>query len=451
MAKTNDIQEKLADSNAEAATLGAIIGNASLLAVIRFLTPEMFFYTKHAHIYRAMLRIARRGDAIDLTTTEHELQQAGHLEAVGGMDYLMKLHEFAHMFSNLESYARIVERLHARRELIKAADEIRAQAFAGDVETSGLIAASLKRIEKISLTDADGSTHISALISRVYDKITAGEQKPSVPCGLESLTNHLGGWFSDDLTIIAGRPGMGKSSLCLSMANNIAMALQMQGDNRNVLFVTVEMKDETLIERLWAGTAEIVLSKIKDVNRQSPQESSRFIGAMDLLVRLPLYFKYQPALTTVDLGRIITQHQMTYGKAAIVFIDGLYTMKSVQEDGRRFNNKHEEVTQIVSSLKRMAQNFSIPFVVTHQLNREIERRQDKRPTAADLRESGSLEEWADYIIGLYQEGEASGKSVVELILLKARHAQRGTLYAYFDRAYTRYLDAQVTEVNLQNL
>jgi len=373
---------------AEEAVLGSILMNPEALHEVRaFLTPEDFFILRHGWIYEAMLRLSDRDDAIDVRTLAEELRAQGRLDDVGGEAYLNYLPTTVPTALHAEVYGHIVERTSIRRRLLGAAGEIANLAQDAERDINEVIDQSesaLFTVTERRLRQELVPMHVA--ISQYFDRIEHLRESETealgVPTGFYDLDKLLGGLQKSDLVIVAGRPGMGKTSFLLTLAINAAR----QGAARVAVF-SMEMSNEQLVQRMIAtetgiSSQDLRLGKIGDA------EWARFVEATGNMSNLRIFLDDSPAISAMQLRtkcrRLYREHGLD-----LIIVDYLQLMNAGRSMGRD-TNRVQEITYISRALKELARELNVPLLSAAQLSRAVEQRQDKRPQLSDLRESGCL-------------------------------------------------------------
>lgn len=429
---------------AEEAVLAGLLLSPELFGVVNaIIAPIDFFITRHGMIYAAMQRLQARHEPIDLITLPNELRAANELETIGGKIYLNNLLSVLASAQDTDIYAALVKRCAVRRRLLQGSDEMKALAHNEEIALEDVLAGSeaiMTRIRKGA--NVERSEHWSSVVSRVFDTIEDRMNGKAgafgVPSGFGGLDAFTTGFKRKSLSIIAGRPGMGKTSLMLSMALN---ELHL---GAHVGFISQEMSKDELCERMMAMEAGINLQAIR-TGQITDQEWARFIAMSGKVSEYPFQVHDGSGMTVTAIrGKAL--EWMNGPGMDICYGDYLQIFRP-PVDYR--GNREGEVSSIARGLKDLAFELNIPFVVGAQINRGVEQRQDKRPGLADLRESGEIEQAADNVIFIYREdyyeGEESGDT--EFILAKQRNGPTGTAYASFQRETTKYTDRPMTDLN----
>ena len=372
------------DVEAEEAVLGSLlIDPDALYRVASFLRPEDFYIQKNGWIYEAILSLHERREPVDFVTLRNELEARGLLEEVGGAAYLARLIDTVPTAIHVEAYGRIVEEAAIRRRLISAASDIAQLAYQEGQEIGevldraeqSLFAISQRRITRDLVPIQD-------VVRPFYDRIeylyTHQGEPLGVPTGFIDLDRLLGGLQKSDLIIVAARPGVGKTSLCLSIARNAARM------GKHVAIFSLEMSAEQVVQRLVSAETGIDAQRLR-LGQLREEEWPLLVQATGVLSELPIFIDDTPAISALQLRTKARRIHAEYGLDLIV-VDYLQLMTS----DVRVENRVQEVSYISRMLKSLARELDVPVLAVSQLSRAVEQRTDKRPVLADLRESGCL-------------------------------------------------------------
>ncbi|RME42831.1 MAG: replicative DNA helicase, partial [Caldilineae bacterium] len=372
--------DKLQPHNIEAeeAVLGALlIDPDAIIRIATFLEPRDFFLQRHRWIYEAIQSLHERREPTDLVTLTDELARQNRLEGVGGPAFLTDLINATPTSIHVEYYARIVERTAVLRRLIEGATQI-AQLAYEDVEDVEEI---IDRAESIIFGVSEQRTNrdlkpIRHAIDRYYDRIEYLSQHQGeivgIPTGLKDLDKLLGGMQRSDLLILAGRPGMGKTSLALSIALQAARKW-----NKRIAIFSLEMSDEQLVQRLLSAETGIDSQRLR-LGQIRDEEWPLIIQATTLLSECSIFLDDTPAISVMELRTKARRLEAEFGLDLIV-VDYLQLMRG----NVRAENRQQEISYISRSLKELARELKVPVLALSQLSRAVESRHDKRPMLSD--------------------------------------------------------------------
>jgi len=429
----NDV-DKLPPANvqAEQSVLGALLMDAGAVArVIPLLKPADFSRSAHGKIYQAILALFDRHEAVDPLTVAAELERMEALDEVGGAPYLYDLVVQTPVVTHVEHYAGVVSRTSVRRELIRAAGDIARLAYADESDT---ISETVDRAEALLFQVARGHQSrelvpVGQLLDQYLDRIEEIQANRDLGRGMQTgfvdLDRLLGGLQGSDLCIVAGRPGMGKTSWLTSVAAHAAVELQ-----ATVAMFSLEMSGEQLVQRLLAAETGISASDLR-LGQIRPDQLELVMRAIGKLDSAPIFIDDTPGITPFELRAKVRRLAAERG-VDLVMVDYLQLMYG----GRRSENRVQEISLISRALKGLAREINVPVIAASQLSRAVEQRGgEKRPQLSDLRESGSIEQDADMVVFLYREvlyhKDTERPNIAEAIVGKNRHGPTDTVELYF--------------------
>lgn len=450
------VPDKLQPHNfeAEEALLGSLlIDRDAILTVSGFLRAEHFFIERHGWIYQAMIDLTNSGTPPDLITLSDELERRGQLNDIGGSTYLTSLINTTPSSLHAEHYAHITERDSVRRQIIDRAGQIARLAFSHEGEAGELIAQAEKLIADVSTGrgNDDRAALVGQVVSAIHDdidqlKAAGGKAILGLPTGLTDLDRMLGGLQRSNLVIVAGRPGMGKTSLAMQIAVSTA---EKQGA-RSLVF-SLEMERKELVRRMISGKSGITENRIKNADIK-PDEWKCYMSASEIIAGLPVTINDAPYWTPQGLRSEATRYAIKYGVDLIV-VDYL---QLIGNDRKAINqNRNQEVTEISRMLKLLARELNVPVLAVSQLSRSCESRNDKRPMLSDLRESGAIEQDADVVMFVYRDDvynpDTEFPGMAEIIIGKHRSGPTGVIQAYYKKHLTTFLDLEVKRQSLNSI
>jgi len=426
---------------AEEAVLGSLlIDPDAIFRVAPFLSPEDFYREKNGWIYRAILDLHERREPADFVTLCDELERRGQLEEVGGAAYITSLINAVPTAINVEYYAHIVERTALRRRLLKAAGEIASLAYeeAEDIEEvidraeQTLFSVSERRVARELVP-------IKQVLREYYDRIDYLYQHRGeligVPTGFTKLDKLLGGLQRSDLVIIAARPGVGKTSLVLSIAQNAARKY-----GQRVALFSLEMSAEQVVQRMVSAETGIDSHRLR-LGDLRDEEWPRFVQATGVLSEAPIFIDDTPAISALQLRTKARRLHAEHGLDLII-VDYLQLMRG----DYRAENRVQEISYLSRALKSLARELNIPVIACSQLSRAVEQRQDKRPILSDLRESGALEQDADVVIFIYRDEiynpDTEYPNIAEVIVAKHRNGPTGRVPLFFKKELAQFLEVE---------
>ncbi|MDR1533802.1 MAG: replicative DNA helicase [Planctomycetota bacterium] len=389
------------------------------------ITDEDFFIASHGMVFQAMRNLRKKGRALDPVLLRNELSAAGRLDLVGGAAGLVLLTDTAVSGANVEYYADIVRDLSARRKLIQTLNASLAAASApGGPGITDLLGEAEIGIRAITSSDFHGQVlTLKEAINRTWDNIEKFKggrgQADSILTGYPELDHLLTGLHDDELIIIAARPSMGKTTLALNLARNVAIRAR-----RPAALFTLEMSAENIARNLLAACAQVDGQKLRDFTL-SQEDMTRLGIASDELNDAPLWVDETPAISLAELRGKARRLKLSHS-IRLILVDYLQLMTA--SNLARNRSREQEVSEISRGLKALAKELHLPIIALSQLSRKPEGRQDPRPILSDLRESGAIEQDADVVLMLhrpeiYKEGERPGEA--DLIIAKQRNGPTG--------------------------
>src|SRR5579885_746826 len=460
------------DIEVEQALLGAIlVDNQALEKVSGTLKPEHFYDPLHQRLYEVMGATFERGGMVITPLTLHAAMKADPgLQEVGGHAYLAGLAQAAPALPNVRDYARILHDLAVRRGLIAIGEDIVNTAYEAPHEKppQAQIEEAEKALYRLSDTAryGDGPLDFAESLKRAVDNAERAQLRggkiSGVATGFADLDGLLGGLQPSDLLILAGRPGMGKTSLATNMAFHAARAfVQDMEDGAEVprgapvLFFSLEMAAQQLAARILSEQTEIEMWKIRN-GKFSEAEWEKFVLTMQELSTLPLYIDDTGGISIAQIAARARRLKREK-KIGLIIIDYLQLI----EPSRRAENRVQELTEITKGLKALAKELNVPILALSQLSRGVDSRDDKRPVLSDLRESGSIEQDADVVMFVYREeyylksrepepGTPDHTKWLEkcerchrkadVLVEKHRHGATNKIELFFDDRFTRFSD-----------
>ena len=419
---------------AEASLLGAILIDHSLYApyVRGRLAPPDLSRDNHKLVLGAMDRVATRGDAISFETVQQELAATDELGSVGGAQFLVGLMQNVPTVAHAETYATIVSRTAQLRRLIGAANEIARLALVRE-DARGAVEDASRLLFSVS----EASLHrdivsLEVALKRYIQQIEERGDSAGlgVPTGLKTLDEKTGGLQPSDLILLAGRPGLGKTSLALCFIEHAALRA-----GKTCAIFSLEMSELQVVQRLISMVAEIDGNRIRR-GRLSEPELQAISDASGHLQQAQIYVEESSRLTVTDILAKSRRLQAERGTLDLIVIDYLQLIEGIGDD----DNRVQEVAKISRALKAIARELEVPVVALSQLSRQIETR-GTEPMLSDLRESGALEADADLVMFLWQKDQQDRKDgVVRLKLAKHRNGPTADIDLHFEAELTRFRD-----------
>ncbi|HEY4744815.1 MAG TPA: replicative DNA helicase [Desulfuromonadaceae bacterium] len=432
---------------AEMSILGGIlIDNDAINRVLELLLPEDFYRESHRKIFQAMMRLTDQREPCDLITMTAILRKQGELEEVGGAAYLATLVDYVPTAANISYYCKIVKEKAVNRKLISVATEIATRGYDEQSDVNELLDVAQKQIYEISENKLRPQyVPVQAVVKDTFKILKSLHDRKELitgtPTGYTDLDTMTAGFQPGDLIIIAARPSMGKTTLAL----NIAQYASAESKKKipSAIF-SLEMGKEQLVMRFFASIARVDFGKMRTGHFQD-SDWPRLTRAAGVLHDSRIFIDDTPAISVLELRskarRLKSEHDI-----GLIIVDYLQLMRGSNSESRQ-----QEISEISRSLKALAKELSVPVIALSQLNRELEKRGDKRPMMSDLRESGAIEQDADVIMFVYREAvycescrKRDGSCTeghernAELIIGKQRNGAIGTVKLAFLGEHTRF-------------
>ncbi len=457
------------DLDAEAAVLSAIMLDTSAIdKVLEFLKPEHFYSEAHRRIFEAAIELRVVGQPVDVVQIGTWLKNRDRIAQIGGMSYLTELLNAAPAVANVAAYGRTIHEKFRVRQLIATCQRVSAQGYLDYGEAQQYIDGAEQDIYEIARTPESSSVEkLLDVMKKSFKALTEamqrGDRITGTPTGFDRYDRITAGLHPGDLSIVAARPGMGKTSFVLNVAANVASPKGRETTGKGeegrwdepgvgVAVFSLEMPREQIANRMLCSEARVDVGKLRQ-GHLSPQDWSKLTQAASYLGSLPIWIDDTPSLSILELRAKVRRLQAEFdrpdpnggsrGKKRIglVVVDYLQLMKG--REGAQ--SREQEISEISRGLKGLAKELYLPVIALSQLNRAVETRSEKskRPQLSDLRESGAIEQDADNIVFIYRDEYYNRESttepnVAELIIAKQRNGPTGTAKVRFDNAYTRF-------------
>jgi len=409
---------------AEESVLGALLlDKDAIIAVAEFLLPKDFYDERHKEIYEACLSLFEERVPVDVLTVAERLKKNKSLKRVGGSSYLADLANKVPTAAHVEHYGRIVKESATKRNLMKAANTIVDLSFDEALGAEEILDRAEMEVFALSQNNLTKVfTPVKDALAESFDRLDElhkqAEGLRGVPTGFKDLDDTLAGMQKSNLIILAARPGVGKTSLALNIAQSLAVTY-----NRPVGIFSLEMSREELVDRLLVAQADIDAWRLK-TGKLSEEDFTALSNAMGVLAEAPIYIDDTPALSITEMRTKARRLQVDVG-IDLLIVDYLQLARS-----RNLENRVQEVSEISQGLKNLARELKIPVLALSQLSRAVEQRGEKKPQLADLRESGSIEQDADVVMFLWKEDDENPENIV-LDIAKHRNGPLKSVKLYF--------------------
>ena len=427
---------------AEQSVLGSmLIDERCVPDVIGTLRPEDFYLKQNREIYETIYTMFNFSEKIDPVTVLDKMKERGVYDEAHSYDYISQLLQITPTAANVKQYCAIVHDKALMRDLGTAADEINEMVYEGAGTAQDMLEAAEKKVYALRRDDSGESLqHIGKVLLNVYDRLEelaqSGSEIPGLSTGLHDVDRKINGLNKTDLLLIAARPGMGKTSMALNIALNVAKKYP----GKAVVFFNLEMSREQMAMRLLANESFVDLQKL--VTGQLTEEDwGKLSIASSALSQTDIRVDDNPTITVAEMNAKCRRIE----NLGLVFIDYLQLMTSAAP-GKTSENRVTVVSEISRALKIMAKELNVPVVCMSQLSRANESRTDKRPMLSDLRESGAIEQDADSVMFIYRDDyynkDSEEKNIAELIVAKNRHGETGTVKLQWLPQFTTFADRE---------
>ena len=426
---------------AEQSVLGGLmLDNQTWDSVADKIIESDFYRKDHQLIFRMIAKLADEQVPFDVITLSESLDATGDLDTVGGLSYLGMLAKDTPSAANIVSYANIVRDKSVLRQLIHAGTKISDTAFNTEGrDTTELLEQAEQEVFKIAeqrQRGQGGFASIKTLLAKAVDRIELLFEQDNpitgAATGFTDFDELTSGLQPADLIVVAGRPSMGKTSIAMNMAENIAIR-----GGKPVAVFSMEMPGEALAMRMMSSLGRIDQHKVR-TGKLEDHEWPRLTSAISLLGETKLFIDDTAALTPTEVRSRARRLTREHGQLGLIVIDYLQLMQSPTSG----DNRVQQISDISRGLKALAKELNVPVIALSQLNRNLEQRPNKRPMMSDLRESGAIEQDADLIVFVYRDEvyheDSPDKGIAEVIVGKQRNGPLGTVRLTFLGQYTRF-------------
>lgn len=429
--------DKLPPQNIEAekSVLGSILlDRDSINRVVDFLSPPDFYNRSHQLIFEAMAKLYEKNEPIDLLTVTNKLEAMNAMDTAGGASYLASLFTAVPTSAHIANYARIVQRKKILRDLIDASHNIIELGYQEEEDLENILDMAEQKLFRVSQKSIQQEfSHIKHSLEEAFerlDRLHKGDGAlRGVSTGFYDLDNTLAGLQKSDLIVLAARPSLGKTTLAMDIARNVA-----KKENKPVGIFSLEMGKEQVIDRLIAAEAGVGLWKLRTGRLRADGENDDFhkiAVALDTLSSVPIFIEDAASPTILQM-RAMARRLQAVQDLGLIVVDYLQLI----QPRNGYESMVQQVSEISRSLKSLARELNVPVLALSQLSRAVEARPDQRPKLSDLRESGSIEQDADVVLFIYREDkvkrDSDKKNIAEIIIAKHRNGPTGHMELFFD-------------------
>ena len=423
--------------SAEQAALGSmLLQEDAVLHGVDILRPEDFYKKSHQIIFKCILELFEKSRGVDLVTLTEELNRINLLEDIGGVTYLTNLINSVPTAANIEYYIKIIEEKSILRNLINNATKIISMGYEEKEDAKVLLDKAEHLVFEISQRNIRQSfVPIKELITDSYEKIEdlyhREEFITGVSSGFDEFDEITTGFQPSEFIVIAGRPAMGKTAFCMSIAQYASIS-----KNTPVAIFSLEMSKSQLVQRMLCSEARIDAHNLRK-GRLAEKDWAPLSNAAGRLASAPIFIDDTAGITCLEIKakarRLKAQHNL-----GLVIIDYLQLIAS----SGGIENRQQEISEISRSLKGLARELNVPVIAVSQLSRAVEQRIERRPRLSDLRESGAIEQDADLVVFIYREEyykpKTEKKGIAEVIISKQRNGPTGQINLAFVKEYAKF-------------
>lgn len=433
---------------AEMGVLGSmLLSERAAEDIVNLLGEDDFYRPAHREIFKAMRQLLNEAKPIDLLTLREELLSRERLQIAGGAEYLVSIADSVPSASNARHYGQIVLDKATLRRLEQAGREIVGSVREPETDAEDKVDRAEQLVFEVGRRRLGKDfVPVRALAKDFFVDvdtiIETGQPILGTPSGFYDLDNMTTGFYGGDFIIVAARPSMGKTSLALNFALNVA-----RKNVGNVAVFSLEMGGSQLVRRMVSMMSGVSMGALKKTSL-SHDEYQKLADACEALYSLPIYVDDSSDISSMEMrGKCRRLRQD--GGLAMVMVDYLQLMRS----SKRTENRVQEISEIARSLKALSKELNVPVIALSQLNRSVESREDKRPQLSDIRESGSIEAEADIVMMIYRDSYYKAKEAhseqsqeperveeSEIIIAKHRNGPTGKVMLGFQPTYARFLN-----------
>jgi replicative DNA helicase len=422
---------------AEVSVLGAsLLSRNAAGEAIEYLKAEDFYRNAHRTVFEAVQTLFAQGEPVDTVTVTDWLARRDRLDEIGGAAALHDLTVAVPTAANAAHYAGIVREKSLLRRLIEAGTKVVQLGYEASEDATTVVDTAESLVYEVAQTGSSNEySQLKELLNASFEQIEQlaerGSEVTGLPTGFDDLDRLTAGLQPQNLIIVAARPAMGKSSLCLNLSHFVSVEA-----NRPSIIFSLEMSKLEIVNRLLSSEAKIDSSKLR-TGRLEDTDWRKLGDALGKLSEAPLFIDDTPSISLMEIRAKCRRLKAKHG-LDLVIVDYLQLMQS----HRRVDSRQQEVAEISRGLKMLAKELDVPVIALSQLSRQPEARTDKRPQLADLRESGSIEQDADIVGFIYRDEvydeESPDKGIAELIIAKHRNGATGVVRLAFLNHLTKF-------------
>lgn len=429
---------------AELSVIGSVItAPQSVAASAEIITPSDFYFEANRHIYQTVMDLFNENQPVDIVTLSDRLGQEDKLDAIGGITYLTTAATSVPTAQNISYYSKIIKDKSILRKLIKTSMMITEMAYNEEGNPDQILERAEQSIFDVSSAkEQNDIVAVGDVLMGAYEELVENAANrgklTGLDTGFEELNRRTGGFRGGELIIIGGRPGMGKSSFAVNIAEYVAI-----NNKQPVAIFNLEMPKNQIVMRILCSQALVESNKIRMGDMQG-EDWVQIGDVVDRIALAPLYLDDTAAVTVSEIRAKCRRLKQTQGLSLVV-IDYLQLMQNGRTESRQ-----QEIADISRSLKILAKELNVPVVALSQLARSSESGADKRPMLSHLRESGSIEQDADMVMFLYRDEyynpDSEDKGLAECIVAKNRSGETGMFKLGWQGKYTKFVNVEINMV-----
>jgi replicative DNA helicase len=421
---------------------GILINNKNLNVVLSIISIDDFYKEGNRKILAKIAQLVDRGLPVDLLSLSEELKKAGDLDEIGGAPYLSSLMDGVPKSLNVEYYAHIIKEKALLRRLILSSAKIISSSYEQREDADQLLdEAQAAIIEVAEQRIKPGFVPVGVLTQPALDTVdslrTRQDAVTGIPTGFRDLDGLTSGYHNSEFIVVAGRPSMGKTALCLNTSLHIGLRTEYA-----VGFFSLEMAKEQIAIRLMCAEAQLDIKKVR-TGFIGEREFERLKLSAEELSKAKIFIDETAALSVMEMKAKARRLKMEHN-LDLIFVDYMQLMRT----GTRFENRTQEISYVSRSLKELAKELMLPVVGISQLSRAPEKgRREPIPQLSDLRESGAIEQDADVVIFVYRPEfyhpeDENLRGIAKINVAKQRNGPTGVVSLAFIREYARFADME---------
>ena len=426
---------------AEQSVIGSMIMDREAIVVAsEIVTGDDFYSKQYGVLFDTMVELNNEGKPVDVVTLQDRLKEKEVPPEVSSLEFIAELVQNVPTSANIKYYANIVAEKATLRKLIKLNEEIANTCYMGKESLEYILEDTEKRVfDLVQHRNTGEFVPIREVVMNAMDKIEKASRNNGVvtgiPTGFIDLDYRTAGMQPSDLVLIAARPSMGKTAFVLNIAQHVAFK-----QNQTVAIFSLEMSKEQLVNRLFALESQVDSQNIR-TGQLNDTEWEKLIETAGIIGKSNLIIDDTPGISIAELRSKCRKYKLD-NNLSMIIIDYLQLMSG----SGKSDSRQQEISDISRSLKAIARELSVPVLALSQLSRAVEQRPDHRPMLSDLRESGAIEQEADFLMFIYRDDyynhDTEKKDIAEIIIAKQRNGPIGTVELAWIPKYTKFANLQ---------